>query len=1096
MYIHPSVLPLSKRLWPGLPVAGAVALVTFLLSLSQGAYPGSSAALIAEAAGLAPASGVAHPLFSVIVREIAALDIGSLTVRLNLFSALCGTLCAMLLYTLAGRLVLYSACEDGGGGARNELTDDTDATALLQPEEETYNRGILKIAILSGVVAAFLLTFLAPTWSAASRLDSGLFALLLALASLYVFPLNDSSDLFWRQALSVFLFVLGLFESAVLLLLVPLFAGLLFNKFLLTDRRAAQVGVTAVAGGAAILLSVWACGVKTGALSAGVSMAPLVSLAHGLTFHHLAELRSFFPRSGWLFAVVQVGLPATFLLFGKQLIFKERRVNTLLALALTTLALVPVLLNLPVSPFFLFQPVGHLPVFSGAVAALATACAVASGLIFIRSENSLLETDLSNPMEEEVARRTQWLKGCAGGLLLILTLLVAAVPFCSFRAADARQGAYADQVAREMLKEMGGRTCLVSKGLLDHHLRIQANMQGKPLTLITFRSQPLPQDIKDVERFISSSPLFEGLNRQRLLNALSIGVARFVMEWFSADPKAGTHAMVFAVPDLWTACGFRAVPEGLAFGGLRAEETIDTTLLVEQNRAFVERTGPLLARQIPEYGQVAALRAVLRMNAGFAANELGVLLEEAGELEAAYSAYGRASALDPVNVSAAVNAYALTSQRGLHPESETMHKKRMKSALAAARLRTPRDFTWVLQNHGTIHQKELYQQQAATWSALGAKAVAAAKRRKAQSVSDREGVVALLDNAAFCRQAGDMMKAESLYLAALEQDASNHEALVGMCTLMIGKRQAHEAEIWLEKALEAGVAPPFLRFQNVSIALLKNETDRAFKLLESATKEVPTDVRFWTLMADVMLSRGDIQLVEHQLLPNMQKALKSNDHYLTHAIRGMALRSKGTAFYGEARMSLLKALSLNASLSDIWTALLELDWMIGNATFTESDARKLLGIEPDHALANYLMGAQLLACGSLQESEDFLRRSTEKKATSAACNDLAENLRLQKRLPEAEAFVKQALELEPGLPAALDTWACILCDSGRFEESARVAGEAVAAKPDHLAFQLTLLRSQVKLSKKGEVMKLASQLDLAKAVIPAELMKEVEALME
>lgn len=887
-----------------------------------------------------------------------------------------------------------------------------------------------------------------------------------------------------------------MFESAVFLLLIPLFVGSFLNKFIQTDRRAAQIGVTVVAGGAAAVFSVWACDVKTGALSGSVSMGTLMTLAHDLASHHLAELRSFFPRSGWLLAVVQVGLPAAVLLFGKQLVFKERQGNTLLALALTTVAVVPALLNLPFAPFTLFQPTGHLPVFSGAVAALATASVVAACLVAAGSDERSGDEDVSNPVEESGARWLHVVKSCAGGFLLILALLVAVTPFRSYHAVDTRQGDYADHVARQMLKTMEGRTCLVTNGMLDNHLRIQACMLKRPLTLITLRAQPAPHEAGELENFISSSPLFNGLNRQRLLNALSLGAARFVTEWFGSDTNAARHAVVFATPDLWTACGYRAVPEGILFGGLRPEDKAEPARLVQQSQAFSEQAKPLLARQYPENGPVAALRALLRLKAGFTANELGVFLQESGAYGDAYAAYERAMAIDPLNVSAAINLCELNSKQGLHPELGDVLKKRMRGALEAAGVRSSSDIMWVLQNHGTIHQKELYVKQTALWSSLGARKVAIAKIRKAQALAESAGLSALLENAAIFLQAGDSAKAESCYLAVLQQDPFNRSALVGMCTLTIARQQVQEAEAWHKKALEAGLDPQALRFQTVSIALLKSDTERAVKLLEAATREVPSDMRYWTLLADSMLKRGDTQLVEHQLLPDMQKALKITDHYLIHAIRGMALRSKGPDQYREARVALLKALSLNASLSDVWSTLFELDLAIGNAAFTESDARKMLAIEPDHALANYLMGRIMMSRNLLRESEDFLRRSTEKKATAAACNDLAENLRLQKRYQEAEASVKRALEIEPGLAPALDTWACILCDAGRFEESARVAGEAVAGNPGCPDYQLTLLRAQVKLSKRDEVRQLIAKLTSAKTVIPAALRKEIEALKE
>lgn len=102
---------------------------------------------------------------------------------------------------------------------------------------------------------------------------------------------------------------------------------------------------------------------------------------------------------------------------------------------------------------------------------------------------------------------------------------------------------------------------------------LQAHQRKQPLTLITLWAKPLAQETEKISRLIGSSPLFEGLNRQRLQNALSIGPARFIMEWLNTDPRAEEQAMISATPELWTACGYRAVPEGLAFEACAGRET-------------------------------------------------------------------------------------------------------------------------------------------------------------------------------------------------------------------------------------------------------------------------------------------------------------------------------------------------------------------------------------------------------------------------------------------------------------------------------------------------------------------------------------------
>ncbi|MEI7902161.1 MAG: tetratricopeptide repeat protein [bacterium] len=737
-----------------------------------------------------------------------------------------------------------------------------------------------------------------------------------------------------------------------------------------------------------------------------------------------------------------------------------------------------------------FKPISHYPVFGYAILAVAAAMGISACLLFFGPDDRPRGDDLAIENEGEGYRGSRILHMCAGGLLSVLLLLVLATPWRSFHQVDARRDLFADETAREMLTVMKERTWLISNGYLDNHLLIQAHMLNKPLTLITLRLHALPQEEERTRQLIASSPVFAGQNRQRLQNALSLGMVRFVMEWFTTDPQAGSRAMVLATPDIWTACGYRAVPEGLAFGGVHPDQKVDLTKIEEENRTLTDRIIPLLLKQDEKTGYVATLGEMLRMKAGLAANELGVMLEDLNQTEAAYQAYARASQIDPMNISAAINGYTLASRQKIHPEALDRLKAKIKTAMTS-RSYQAQGLTGIFQNYGTIRQQAFYQQQAVLWSFRGAPAVATDKNRKALALSEQTGVAALVENALFYVQANDFAKAEACYLAALEKDDSNKGALFGLSVLMILQRNTPAAEKWMQKALAAGVGKDDLLYQTIKLAILKEDFAQALTLLTEATKKYPKDLRYWTLQVDLLLNQGDTQLVEHTVLPKMQKALNNPNHFLIHTVRGFLLRKKGPGQFKAARLSLLRALSLNAALPDIWSALFELDLALGNPEFTEMDARNLLNSDPDHAFANYLMGSLLMARGKLQEAEDFLRRSIEKLPTAAACNDLGENLRRQNKLVEAESFARQACVLDPKLLHALDTLACILFDAGKYDEAAQTATQAVASRPDCPAYQFTLLRAQIKQGDKNGVLQRLDALAEVKVDIPEALQKEI-----
>jgi len=1094
MVFQASVLQSAKRLAYCLPIPGVVAAITYLLTLSRGVYPGISATLVAEASGVIPPSEAAHPIFAGVARVVASIDLFSLPVRLNLLSAFCGTLCAMLIYHLVSRLILLSACEDAGGGGTDELLEENDDGEELPPEVTAYNGRMVPIALTGGLVAAAIFIFMVPVWSAATRLDKGLFDLLLALSALSLFPLVDTPFRWLRLAFSGFLFILGLFDSAVFLLLLPCYAVFMFRAFLSSDNQATIMAGLLAAGLVGSTLGIYAYS-QNSAEAHGLSLVPLLnSYVHALSFSHYRELMSFFPRLGWPLVVVQTGAPALILLFGKQILFKDKRMHTVVVLLLLTGVAMPGLLNLHIAPFFIFQPISYLPVFEAAILAATTAMILAACLVFFQTNEEMQEQlEADKDLEEDPSPEPWLLRGIVGVLLPILAVMVLVVPFRSFHETD-RQSLFADETARAMLDQMKGRTWLISNGNLDNHLLIQASIRKQPLSLVTLRPQAQPKESARIKRLIAESPDFEGQNRQRLQNALSLGSVRFVREWFMADPEAGRRAMVFATPDLWTSSGYVAVPEGLAFGGIHSGQKPRVTNLVEVNRVFIGRVLPQLLLEDEGTGPVAALSEVLRMKLGLAANELGVLLEEQGEADAAYQAYSQASQIDPDNMSAVVNGYVLASAQKMNSEEISRLRKKFK-ALTAGRNDQDQGITAIFQNYGTIRQPAFYQQQVKMGSSQGSPSVAT-KTQKALALSVQTGVQALIENASYYVQAGDPVKAEACYRAALEKDPSSPTALAGMSLLMVSQNKIEETQKWVKRALDAGVEQDTMLYPIITLAILEKDNLKALRLLEEATQKFPEDLRYWTLQADVLLGLGDLLLVEKSVLPAMKKALKNPDHFLVNAIRGSMLKKKGADYFEEARLSLLRALSINAAMLNLWDSILELDLAIGKPEFTEADVRDLLNVEPDHALANNLMGSLLLSRGKLQESEDFLRRSLEKAPTSAVCNDLGENLRRQQKLAEAETFVRRALEIEPGRLLAMDTLASVLCDAGKYEEAVQLAVKALTARPDHSDFQLTLLRIHLKQGNSAGVKEQLKVLAALQTPISEALQKEIDVLMK
>ncbi len=1093
MNIHTSTFELSRKLNRFLPLPGLVALATYLATLAHSAYPGYPAALTAAAAGLTTPSGADHAVYAWFLRTLAAIPVLSLPVRLNIFSAFCGALCVTLLYHLVARLILFFACETRSAYYYGGL-EGTDAEPSLPKDVTRVNLRMFRVAVAGGLIASFLLLFTVPLWTGSTRAHPAAFDLLLALASLDLLLTFVTAEwLPYRPhllALAFFLLILGLFETAAFLPLLPCFLVFMFANDSFAKKKVHNVLGLLLAGIAGVVCAWFMFFQNSPALPSNGLMAHAVSFLSNFVGHHYREALFFFPHTGWVLIVLQTAMPAALLLFGCSLIFQGGFGRAQILLALTVTA-IPSLLNLPFSPWFFYQRAEHLPVFSYAV------IAAAAGVVIAACYKMIL-FPVQTPEEEDEAfyrlkRRAQLEKISSWCLLVILLVTGVLTPWRSFRDADTRSSSFADVIAQDMVMDMGQRTWLISNGGLDNHLLLQAHLLKHPLTLVTLRQRLLPDEFRKLDNLIATDPVFEGQNRIRLQNALSIGPVRFIMEWFKTDPQAAARAMVFATPEIWTACGYHAVPEGLAFGGIPHDTVPDFAQITEQNRRFADRVAQLLAPKEGEPGQAMALRRFLRLKASYTANELGVFLEELEQDEAAYQSYLRAGQIDPLNISSDINAYALASSKKLHPEEVDRLLKRVKSHASNLSLKNL-TLAGILQTYGTIRQPDFYRQQSSLWSNMGSSAVAADKINKATALSAEAGSQALIDNASFYLQAGAFAKAEECCQAVLEKDAANVAALTIMATLALNDRKLEAAQTWLDKAARAGADEATLLHPTIQLALFKNNESQAQQLLLKATQDSPDDVRYWILLADVMLKQNAVQDVEFKVLPAIQKALKNPEHFLVRTVRGFILKKKGPKAYKEARRELLRALSLNANLPDVLNTVFELDLAIGNPDFMEADAKNQLLVNPDHALANYLLGTINLTRGALPESEDFLRRSIGTRPSSPACNDLAENLRRQKRLAEAETFARQALAIEPDFPPALDTLACILLDAQRVEEAAPLAALANQKCPKVTALQLTLLRVRVKQNNIEEVKRLLDTLVTAGVPISDELQQEIRAM--
>jgi tetratricopeptide (TPR) repeat protein len=202
--------------------------------------------------------------------------------------------------------------------------------------------------------------------------------------------------------------------------------------------------------------------------------------------------------------------------------------------------------------------------------------------------------------------------------------------------------------------------------------------------------------------------------------------------------------------------------------------------------------------------------------------------------------------------------------------------------------------------------------------------------------------------------------------------------------------------------------------------------------------------------------------VEKVVLPKMESVAGTADHYFIQITKAQTAMKKGKDFYRVAREALIRAALLRPDVSGVRDLILNIDIMLNDEERAEAHARQILRFNRDHALANYVMGSLRLGKMQYGEAEAFLRRSVEKEPAAAALNDLAEVLRRNRRMDEAEAYVRQALKINAELYVAWETLGAILTEKGALDEAEKALDKSLALYDDDLRVKLSMARLQMK----------------------------------
>lgn len=1001
-------------------------LTVYGLTLAPGVVPGESAVATAQALRLLPEAPVTQPLWLAVARAVAAVPLLDKVVSLNLFSAVCASLAAALLFRLTKRLIvellreppairMVPLGEEGVPEAESAGPGDEVDPSRLQSER--------LIATMGGIVTALAFAFSAPFWIASVSLHPQTFHVLLALVTLerlfsYYFTGQNTTCL-----AALFLMGLGCVDSALFLALVPVALFVIVRasiRFEQINDSFILLSLIAVFSGVALSLVL-----LVATLMAGQSFdADRMTLhaAAALAAAHARSIGEGLPKGNWIFILFQTVVPALMV----ALSIKRYNAPTdetarwkwgLSNIIFTGLALACVM-NVPKTAWCLAREGSHLPILPVLMIAIALGGSLSYWLLAAKVPSYDWDYELIPP--------SFFLRSLGYGGCLLICVALLRMFGATIDTANGRSSAFATVVADEMLQQARPAQTLVTDGTLDLNLLIQAAAQGCALDFIPAAGSSL-EDAPDQPPKLNPFSL-ASLHKRDAALVIRNGAAKTRLA--SGPESPVKRAATASCPQELSQTGLTPLPAGLLYLGLPAGENCDCDALVLSQQSLWAKLGPLLADNPSLRPDLRRLQTRLRRQTSRLANDFGVFLEARGRGQDADSAYAAALKSDAGNISASLNRYGLAAHRADAP-------------------RDPEELAHIL---ALAERPGLNGRLERELSRCGTLAPRDTDTLLPAVLTDFDNGKPGAENVhPFCER----------WMSALSAQAASGAASPASP---------------LAQALALSSSPKLM--QAVTL-LLDGRTENAETNLRYLVRNQPKLLSAWALLAELLMNRGDLEEVARSILPAMRVAAKignADDRLINLTQGSLHLRSSPPDFAG-ARECFSRVVVQKPDLEVACEELLRAGILLGKTELLEADALTILRLSPGHATANAILGSLRLRQQRYEDAERCLRESLASKPTAGACNDLAELYRRSGRLDEAEHQARLAIRLKPTLYQAWDTLGNILLQKGRTDEANQALRCALIWGHSDPRLYLTLTRLRIKQNRLSEA---AQVLDFAR----------------
>lgn len=1033
----------------------AAALIVYALTAPNYAAPGASAQWMVWSIGADIKETPTYPLFSLLGRTLAAAPYLTLPHRLNLLSALFGALAVAWVYSLVWFI-----------------------TFELMREESSMSQAS-RLARFGGIVTALAVGTSLPLWHSATHFHPQIFEVALLLACFHLLTVYART---WRLpwlTLMAALYGVGVAESPLFLLAAPLFAAAL----LLAELKSGFFSLTRIAAALFIALAAWV------ALSwwSAVAFVAAADLPSDLATTARYMMLGWRDQLRWLPTAIYTGslwLPAYAVTYGtaiaayfvaRRSLNNRRSWSTLILSLFLAVATLLLLFNAPFTLCALYLPQGTIPVAAYLVAGIGIGLVILSW----RVRSAIKPPHQDHPDDDRyiapsVHRLTTASTGTGTILWPLLTLALLLSILHNYRHLRADDGSFADRAAAEIHALIPNCHYLLSNGLLDPNLLLTycqpstTTAATAPLLLAPNRARA-PLYRRAILRAVAADPLLSEREKSAAAALLPHDFSLFVDTLFAADSSVAAHTASIVLPDLYYGVGLLPIPHNLLFYGRPPAEHPPLDDLLTSHQRFWQRWLPnspqrtAAARLSPTAPHYLALLRHL----SFVANNLGVLLLDyqrtPADSEAAYDLFQQALVANPDNISALLNAFRLVAD-GLHPEAKPTLEAALKLRVEKRRDRYP---LWALSRYfGYVRDPELFVRMGWHWAlssnpqsilaglrspttfpttglpptASPADTVSAALRSShtgsAHSAPPPTATLSTL--AALYQMQGDLSQSRSTYRELLAADPRNITAVSGLTRLAMQEGNISTARQHLQVGEAAGILHRALRLDWAAVQFASGDLPEARIALQELCEAPDAPAIALAMLSLIMLEQGDLEQVEHLLLPRLFKAAGSSgpDNYFLQVVQGRLWQSKGAAYLTRARDSFLRAARLRPDVHGLADLTLALDVALKDQKSAEQRALLILRQRPAHPFANYVLGTIRLQEGQYGAAQDYLVRSVAAEhPTLAALNNYAETLLHIRCLPEAQEYARRAIDLEPERYEGWSTLATVLTASGEHSEA-------------------------------------------------------------